>query len=78
MSLETEFRFRANKKLFYCQMKVQGCLVTVTVPDGRKKSAQIGGNTPETVAHLLTLELYREKRWRSGKPAGGYRDGRRH
>ena len=32
MSLETEFRFRANKKLFYCQMKVQGRLVTVTVP----------------------------------------------
>ena len=63
MSLETEFRFRANKKLFYCQMKVQGRLVIVTVPDGRKKSAQIGGNTPETVARLLTLELYREKRW---------------
>jgi hypothetical protein len=41
---------------------VQGRLVTVTVPDGRKKSAQIGGNTPETVARLLTLELYREKR----------------
>ena len=63
MNRETEFRFRANRKLFSCQMRVQGRLVTVTVPDGRKKSAQIGGNTPETVARLLALELYREKPW---------------
>jgi hypothetical protein len=36
-------------------------LITVTARDGRTKSAQLGGSSPELVARLLLLELDREK-----------------
>ena len=33
----------------------------VTAPDGRTKSVQLGGRSPETMGRLLLLELEREK-----------------
>ncbi|MFZ0402427.1 MAG: hypothetical protein WAL03_15260 [Pseudolabrys sp.] len=35
--------------------------ITVTATDGRTKSVQLGGSSPELVARLLLLELDREK-----------------
>ncbi|MGA8918565.1 MAG: hypothetical protein WB540_07520 [Pseudolabrys sp.] len=42
-------------------MKIDDGLITVTARDGRTKSAQLGGSSPELVARLLLLELDREK-----------------
>jgi hypothetical protein len=42
-------------------MNIEDGLLTVTAPDGRTKSAQLGGSSPELVARLLLLELDREK-----------------
>jgi len=32
-------------------------LLTVTAPDGRQKTTQLGGSTPESLARILTYEL---------------------
>jgi hypothetical protein len=42
-------------------MRIEDGLLTVTAPDGRTKSAQLGGNSPEGIARLLLLQLEREK-----------------
>jgi hypothetical protein len=40
--------------------RVDDGIVTAWHPDGRKKSAQVGGSPAETVAKLLLLELGKE------------------
>jgi hypothetical protein len=32
-------------------------LLTVTAPDGRQKTTQLGGSTPESLARILAYEL---------------------
>jgi hypothetical protein len=32
-------------------------LITVTSPDGRRKTTQLGGSTPEALARILAYEL---------------------
>jgi hypothetical protein len=36
-------------------------LLTATAPDGRKKTTQLGGSPPDTLARLLAYELECEK-----------------
>jgi hypothetical protein len=59
--IEIQFRGGTPKKWHSGTMKIDDGLVTVTAPDGRTKSAQLGGSSPELVARLLLLELDREK-----------------
>jgi hypothetical protein len=56
-----QFRDSTPKKWRSGKMKVEGGLLTVTAPDGRGKSALLGGKSPEKVARLLLLDLEREK-----------------
>jgi hypothetical protein len=59
--IEIQFRGGKPKKWHSGKMRIEDGLVTVTAPDGRTKSAQLGGSSPETMAHLLLLDLEREK-----------------
>ncbi len=59
--IEIQFRGGNPKKRYSGKMRIEDGLVTVTVPDGRSKSAQLGGSSPETMARLLLLDLEREK-----------------
>ena len=63
MGDDIEFQFRGGKpKTWHSgKMRIEDGLVTVTAPDGRTKSAQLGGSSPETMARLLLLDLEREK-----------------
>ena len=36
-------------------------LITVTSPDGRRKTTQLGGSTPESLARILAYELECDK-----------------
>lgn len=57
--IEIQFRGGNPKKWHSGKMRIEDGLVTVTAPDGRTKSAQLGGNSPRTI--LLSLDLEREK-----------------
>ena len=59
--IEIQFRGGTPKKWHSGTMKIDDGLITVTARDGRTKSAQLGGSSPELVARLLLLELDREK-----------------
>jgi hypothetical protein len=59
--IEIQFRGGNPKKWHSGKMRIEDGLVTVTAPDGRTKSAQLGGRSPETMARLLLLDLEREK-----------------
>jgi hypothetical protein len=59
--IEIEFRGGNPKKWHSGTMRIEDGLLTVTAPDGRTKSAQLGGNSPEGIARLLLLQLEREK-----------------
>ena len=59
--IEIQFRGGNPKKWHSGTMKIDDGLITVTTCDGRTKSAQLGGSSPELVARLLLLELDREK-----------------
>ncbi len=59
--IEIKFRGGNPKKWHSGNMKIEDGLVTVTAPDGRTRSAQLGGSSPETMARLLLLDLEREK-----------------
>lgn len=59
--IEIQFRGGNPKKWHSGKMRIEDGLVTVTALDGRTKSAQLGGNSPRTMAHLLLLDLEREK-----------------
>ena len=59
--IEIQFRGGTPKKWHSGKMNIEDGLVTVTAPDGRTKSAQLGGSSPELVARRLLLELDREK-----------------
>jgi hypothetical protein len=38
-------------------MGVKNGMVTVTTPDGRQKSTQIGGSPPNSIARWMLIEL---------------------
>ena len=59
--IEIHFRGGKPKKWHSGTFAIHGDLITVTSPDGRKKTAQMGGTSPELMARLLLLELEREK-----------------
>jgi hypothetical protein len=58
--IEIQFRGGNPKKCHSGKMRIDDGLITVTARDGRTKSAQLGGSSPELVARLLLLELDRE------------------
>jgi len=60
-NIEIQFRGGNPKRWHSGTMRIEGGLLTVTAPDGRTKSAQLGGSSPETMARLLLLDLEREK-----------------
>jgi len=57
-----EISFRANDlgRWLKGKLAIHGDLVAVTAPDGRVKTAHIGGSKPEGVARLLLRELHIE------------------
>jgi hypothetical protein len=59
--IEIGFRGGNPKRWHSGTIRIEDGLLTVTAPDGRTKSAQLGGSSPELVARLLLLELEREK-----------------
>jgi hypothetical protein len=61
MGDDIEIQFGNPKKWHSGKMNIEDGLLTVTAADGRTKSAQLGGSSPELVARLLLLELDREK-----------------
>ena len=61
----SEIVFEYKGKELRGQMRVANGLVTVTTPDGRQKSTQIGGSPPESIARMMLREL---EAARLGKP----------
>jgi hypothetical protein len=59
--IEIQFQGGTPKKWHTGKMRIESGLITATAPDGRTKSAQLGGNSPEILARLLLLELERQK-----------------
>ena len=59
--IEIKFRGGTPKKWHSGTMKIDDGLIMVTARDGRTKSAQLGGSSPELAARLLLLELDRKK-----------------
>ena len=45
-NIEIQFRGSNPKRWHAGTMKIEGGLLTVTAPDGRTKSAQLGGSSP--------------------------------
>ncbi len=58
--IEIQFRGGKPKKWHSGTMRIEDGLITVIARDGRTKSAQLGGSSPELVARLLLLELDRQ------------------
>lgn len=58
--IDIQFRGGKPKKWHSGTMRIDDGLITVTARDGRTKSAQLGGSSPELVARLLLLELDRQ------------------
>ena len=62
MGDDIEIQFRGGTRKSGIRVdEIDDGLITVTARDGRTKSAQLGGSSPELVARLLLLELDREK-----------------
>jgi hypothetical protein len=55
--IELIFRDRELDKLLRGKFRVDRGLVTVTAPDGRQKTAQLGGTTADTMARLMLHEM---------------------
>jgi len=58
--IEISFHDTRMRKLLRGRYWTTLRLITVTAPDGRKKSAQLNGRSPEILARKILRELDRE------------------
>ena len=52
---------REGKEPLRGQTWVANGLVTVTTPDGRQKTTQVGGSPPDSISRIMLIELEEER-----------------